>query len=238
MSTLLCNVPPIRVWVRKEYLYDLRKGHGEYTPGFWVTCKALTGRALYIETYLPEYGATFDKLPISAFLIWDSDHPNEPKKPEPDLPLTDLQYWNSFDTGVTCIEKNLLFNMDFTVRTRENGSFHGSYLFTIDGYHPHRDEPDYYFAEVPEEHKSHNIIALSNGQIGAYPNNRAQMTDPSLTPETLKRPDFLVSTRYFDVESAPKWGRLGACDEYHWETDTEKKQDKEVGTLRPPLHDA
>ena len=27
-----------------------------------------------------------------------------------------------------------------------------------------------YFAEMPDEHKSHNIVELENGQIGAYPN--------------------------------------------------------------------
>jgi hypothetical protein len=51
MTTLVANVPPVKVWVRKEYLYDLQRGHGEYTPGYWVTCKSLTGRALYLETY-------------------------------------------------------------------------------------------------------------------------------------------------------------------------------------------
>ena len=114
----------------------------------------------------------YDKLPISAFLSWDSDHPTSPVVPTPDLPLTDLQFWNGFDTGLTVIEKNLICNMEFEVMTRESGNMKGSYLFTIDNYHPHRNEADYYFAEVPDEHKSHNIIELENGQIGAYPNNR------------------------------------------------------------------
>lgn len=223
MTTLVANVPPVKVWVRKEYLYDLQKGHGEYTPGYWVTCKSLTGRALYFETYLTEYGALFDKLPISAFLSWDPDYPDYPKDLSPDLPLTDLQYWNGFDHGLTVVEKNLIFNMHFEVLTREHGVMHGTYLFTIDNYHPHRNEPDFYFSEVPDEHKSHNIIALDNGQIGAYPNNRCRMVDPSLTYQDLKTPDFKVSTRYFDVENCPKWGRLGEQDDYFWKTPAEKE---------------
>ena len=226
MSRLLCNIPPVRVWVRKEYLYDLRKGHGEYTPGFFVSCKSIPGRALYFETYLPEYGATFDKLPISAFLSFDSDHPDKPETPTPDLPIGDLQYWNGFDYGVTCIEKNLLYNMEWEVRTRENGTMKGTYLFTLDNYHSNRDDADLYFSEVPEEHKSHNVIELSNGQIGCYPNNRCRMTDASLSNENLKTPDFLVSTRIFDVECNPKWGRLGESQDYYWETLTEKKAKK------------
>ena len=222
MTTLVANLPPVKVWVRKEYLRDLQDGHGEYTPGYWVSCKTLTGRALYFETYLTEYGALYDKLPISAFLAWDSDNPTSPVAPTPDLSLIDLQFWNGFDTGLTVIEKNLIYNMEFEVLTRESGKMKGSYLFTIDNYHPHRDEPDYYFAEVPDEHKSHNIIELENGQIGAYPNNRCRMVDPSLTNNELKTPDFKVSSRYFNVEHAPKWGRLGETNDYFWLTPNEK----------------
>ena len=112
--------------------------------------------------------------------------------------------------------------MDWECRTRENGVLHGRYLFTLDNYHSNRDDVDLYFAEVPEEHKSHNVVALTNGQIGAYPNNRCRMTDASLSHETLAKPDFLVSTREFDVEHTPKWGRLGESQEYFWETQTEK----------------
>jgi len=62
---------------------------------------------------------------------------------------------------------------------------------------------------------------LENGQIGAYPNNRCRMCDPSLTHHELKTPDFKVSTRYFDSEKALKWGRLGECDDYFWKTPNE-----------------
>jgi hypothetical protein len=164
----------------------------------------------------------YDKLPISAFLAWESDYPDAPRPPEPDLELTDLQFWNGFDTGLTVIEKNLIYNMRFEVMTRTAGVLGGTYLFTIDNYHPHRNEPDLYFAEVPDEHKSHNLVVLDNGQIGAYPNNRCRMVDPSLTNNDLKTPDFKVSTRYFDVENAPKWGRLGECDDYFWKTPQEQ----------------
>ena len=33
MAFLVANLPPVDVWVKKEYLYDLEKGHGELTPG-------------------------------------------------------------------------------------------------------------------------------------------------------------------------------------------------------------
>jgi len=225
MTTLVANIPPTKVWVRREHLRDLRDGHGEYTLGYWVSAKSIPGRAIYFETYLPEYGAMFDKLTIGAFLSWDPDSPDKPEEPSPDVPLEDLQFWNSFDYGLVVVEKNLISNMEFEVRTRSNMSLKGKYLFTIDNYHPHRNEPDLYFSEIPDEHKSHNIIELENGQIGAYPNNRCRMTDPSLSYSELKVPDFKVSTRYFDVEHAPSWGRLGESDDYFWKTEREQLQD-------------
>ena len=131
--------------------------------------------------------------------------------------------------------------MDFEVMTRTNGIMKGTYLFTIDNYHAHRNEPDFYFAESPDEHKSHNIIELENGQIGAYPNNRCRMTDPSLSNHGLKTPDFKVSTRYFNVEHVPKWGRLGEVDDYFWKTPNEvetKEIELNMGGITPEVYNA
>ena len=65
MAALICNLPSVEVWVRKEYLTDHQSGHGEFVKGVWVSCKSMPGRAFYFETYLPEYAAMYDKLPIS-----------------------------------------------------------------------------------------------------------------------------------------------------------------------------
>ena len=67
MACLIANLPSYEVWVRKEYLTDHKSGHGEFVKGVWVSAKSIPGRAFYFETYLPEYAAMFDKLPISAF---------------------------------------------------------------------------------------------------------------------------------------------------------------------------
>ena len=57
MAALICNLPSVEVWVRKEYLTDHQSGHGEYVKGVWVSVKSIPGRAFYFETYLPEYAA-------------------------------------------------------------------------------------------------------------------------------------------------------------------------------------
>ena len=68
MAFLCVNTPHIDVYVKKEYLYDNEKGHGELVEGVWVSAKSIQGRALYFETYIPEYGALYDKLPISGIV--------------------------------------------------------------------------------------------------------------------------------------------------------------------------
>jgi len=96
MSFLIANVPPIRVYVKKEYLYDHQKGHGEYVEGHWVTVKSIQGRALYFETYIYESGALFDKLPISAF-VSRTDNITENMK------LEDLELWDAFSYNITVL---------------------------------------------------------------------------------------------------------------------------------------
>jgi len=164
MSQLIINLPSERVWVRKEYLRDHVDGHGEFVEGVWISCKSIPGRAFYFETYLPKYGALYDKLPISAFL-------SRPELPDPDLDLPNLQFWNCMDYGVRCLEKQFIGSMDFEVRTRNYGTMKGEYLFTLDNYHSDTDITNTNVSEDPQEHKSHNCIQLDNGQYALYPNN-------------------------------------------------------------------
>ena len=215
MSTLLPNLPSNKVYVRKEYLRDLNDGFGEFVEGVWVCAKSIPGRAFYFETYLPEYGALYDKLPISAFV-------SSPDTPDPDLDLPNLQFWNCMDYGVTNICKQFVGSMEWEVRTRHFGTLKGEYLCTLDNYHQDPDVVDYSTSEVPQEHKSFNLIELENGQYALYPNNRCRVYDISLTPQEAKVPDFKVSTEYYQVENGIKWGRLGDCDDYFWKTPDEE----------------
>jgi hypothetical protein len=128
------------------------------------------------------------------------------------------------DYGVVAIQKQFIASMDFELRTRNFGSMHGEYLFTLDNFHSDIDSIDTNVSEVPDEHKSHNCVLLENGQFALYPNNRMRIYDLSITPETPKIPDFKVSTKYYQVENGTKWGRLGKTDEYFWETESESKK--------------
>ena len=213
MAELICNLPSENVWVRKEYLRDHQDGHGEFVAGVWVSAKSIPGRAFYFETYLPEYGALFDKLPISAFL-------HKKKTPSPDLPLNNLQFWNCMDYGVVAVYKQFIGSMDFQVLSRDHGPLTGSYVCTLDNYHSDINAVDYSTSETPAEHKSHNLLKLDNGQFCLYPNNRMRVYDNSLTPQEPLTPDFKVSTVEYQVENG-NLTRLGDTDEYFWKTKDE-----------------
>lgn len=210
MSFLVHPLPPIDVMVRKEYLYDLEKGHGEYTPGVWISVKSVQYKALYFETLLTEYGALYDKLPLSAF-VW--------KTPHGDLPLDTLQLWDCFDYHLTVIEKPILARCEFFGKDKKMHG--GEYMFTIDNAHPDASVLDVNYSEHDPEHKSFNVIKLDNGQFAAQPNNRVIFRDSSLTPSKLLQPDFKVCTQNYAVEIEPKWS-VGHTDEWQYKTDEEK----------------
>ena len=210
MAFLVHPLPPIPVYVRKEYLYDLEEGHGEFTPGIWISVKSTQYKALYFETLLTEYGALYDKLPLSAF-TWKTDVDMDNY-----LDLDTLQLWDCFDYHLTVIEKPLLSRCEFFGKDKQMHA--GEYLFTIDNAHPDNSVLDINFSEHDPEHKSFNMIKLDNGQFAAQPNNRIVWRDSSLTPDKLKQPDFKVCTQNYSVEIEPKWS-VGHTDEWQYKTE-------------------
>ena len=197
MAYLVANLPPLKVFVKKQYLYDHEKGHGEFVEGVWITTKSIQGRALYFETYLPEYGALYDKLPISAFVTSPDI--------KDDLPLEELQLWDAFSYHLTIIEKQSLAGTRCNYLAPSKKWYYGEYLFTIDSCHADTNILNVNYSEVPEEHKSFNIIELDNGHYAAQPNNRVIFYDKSLTPAKTLQPDFKVSSKYYSVENKSKW---------------------------------
>ena len=107
MSYLVHPLPLQQVFVKKEFLYDHQKGHGELTPGLWISVRSIQSKALYFETLLTDYGALFDKLPISAF-VWKEDFDKDNQ-----LPLDVLQLWDCFDYNITVIQKPMLGRCQF-----------------------------------------------------------------------------------------------------------------------------
>ena len=216
MAFLCVNTPHIDVFVKKEYLYDLQKGHGEFVEGVWVTAKSIQGRALYFETYIPEYGALFDKLPISAF-VWKTDI-------KENVPLTELQLWDCFSYDITICEKQMLSGNQVKYLSPQKKWYHGWYMFTIDNANATNLERNVTYSETPSQHKSFNILKLEFGHFAAQPNNRVIFYDKSYTPSKLKFHDFNVSTIEYSVEGEQKW-TAGDDDKFFYElTESEKMQ--------------
>lgn len=215
--SFVCPLPPIKVMVRPEYLYDFDEKPRNLVQGIWVSIKAIKGEAFRFETYLPEYGALYDKLPISAFIhdVMDDSIFNREM-----LDLDELQIWDALAYHVDVIDKPFLKGLRAEFYAKNKQSYFGEYMFTIDTCNPDPRIPDFTFSETIDEHKSYNVLKLDNGQFALQPNNRCRFYDPAFNPQEIKFPDFKVATRKYRVEQFAKW-RLGDTSEFTYDVRNE-----------------
>lgn len=206
MSYLIANIPPIEVYVDKRYLYDFQKDHngnilgeGEWERGHWVTVKSIPNRALLFETYIDNFGALYDKLPIHAFR-WRLIKPTDRS-----YPLDFLQLWDCLSYNISVIEKRVLRGVKTYTMMKDKSIVEGEYLFTIDTTHSEPNEVDCGWSETPNEHKSYNICKLINGQFCAQPNNRTKWHQMSRTNDVKQIPYFRYSTKIWSCEEHEKW---------------------------------
>jgi hypothetical protein len=211
MAHIVANLPLIKCFVRKEFLYDFKSGHGEYEPCIWISIKSLRSQAFRIESYLPRYGALYDKLPLHAFVSRDTD-----LEPEKFLSLDTLQIWDCFSYDISVIQKAFLRNLSCKFYAKDKQFYNGDYLFTVDSAAPDLNIIDTGSSEDPEDHKSFNFIQMNNGQYAAQPNNRCIFLDAASNPKEMLFPDFKVCTKKYVVETNPKWA-LGDSDTVMYE---------------------
>ena len=74
MAYLNGNIPVEYAQIRREYLYDLKKHHGEVEDCIIFGVSAITGRALLFHAIM-ENGAIFYRLPIC--LLYTSPSPRD-----------------------------------------------------------------------------------------------------------------------------------------------------------------
>lgn len=210
MSYLIANLPPISCYVRREFLYNFEQGQGEFEPCYWISVKSIKGRALYIESLLVNYGAVYDKLPLSAY-VWKVDVLEDHL-----LPLDFIEIWDSFSFHISILEKTTLSGLRCEVYMKDGKTLSGTYMFTIDSCHSDTNELNTTLSQTPNEHKSFNVIKLDNGQFAAQPNNRVLFYDQSLTPLGVRVPDFKVSQQEFYCETSQKWS-AGNNDDFFYD---------------------
>ena len=206
MSYLVASIPPIEVYVDKKFLYDFQKdengnylGDGEWERGHWVSVKSIPNRALLFETYIDNFGAVYDKLPIHAFR-W---RPIETA--DKTFPLDFLQLWDCLSYNISVIEKRVLRGVKTYTTMKDHSVVSGDYLFTIDTAHSDPNEIDCGWSETPNEHKCYNVSKLENGQLCAQPNNRTRFHQPSRTADITQAPYFRYSTKVWKCEDFGKW---------------------------------
>ena len=218
MAYLNVNIPVTYAQIRREYLYDLKKHHGEVEDCIIFGLSSITGRPLLFHAIM-ENGAIFYRLPISAFIQRGFDVNRKLF-----LGCKDLTSW-SF--GIVLVTTLLLLAYDIldgqsgisTLVKIKNGTMVRT-LFTVDFAHPDSNILDTDHSEIPHEHKCAHILALENGNYAAQPNNRLIWDIPSFTVKD-EIPDWKVQTSEWNVEDTRKW-RTEDTDKFFYEIEEKK----------------
>ena len=216
MAYLNANIPVIYCQIRREYLYDLKKHHGEVEDCMVFGIASMPGRALLFHAIM-QNGGVYYRLPISAFIQNGFD---VEKVPRPRL--DELELWNCFSyyPSVICFDA---LSVAGKYWGKDKKWHTGSYLFTVDWAHPDSNIVDTDHSEVPQEHKCAHIMALDDGNYAAQPNNRILWHIPSFTVRN-EIPDWQVNHQVWSVEDSREW-RTADTDKFFYDIE-ETKNDK------------
>ena len=178
--TFLVNTPYITAYIRNEFLFDEQEGHGEFTPCTGFGFRAEPARVPLFQVML-QNGAMWARVPIHMLC----------NKPCNALPIDIACWWDSFSHHCTVHAFAFLKNHAVLCLGRDKEVRRGNYLFTVDW--------QGLWAEAPDQHKNHHVIALDSGQWIAYPNNRLIWEDPSWIKPS-KIPAWKSPTRNYSCE--------------------------------------
>jgi hypothetical protein len=183
MSHLVEDTPFTYCYVRAEFLYDLKKGHGKYVEACIIGVVALEGRAPAFTVMLRN-GALWARLPLHALTTMRCYSP---------LPLTTLCLWDCLSYDVTVHQYSYLTTLIADVFCGDGEVRHGKYLFTLDWCKSS-------YSEMPDQHKQHHILALDTGHLAAMPGNRLRWHEPSWVQPFTQKPDYNVNTHEWTAE--------------------------------------
>jgi hypothetical protein len=190
------STPPIKVWVKKEFQYDLEKGFGEFDRGIIVSARSVCGSGMLFQV-LMENGVLRDKLPIHAFVT---------DKNAPEIPFHHLQLWNCFSANFSIISINYLSGLKVDVKLKNGNWESGTYLWTFQWGPDYSHGIDLTLASDPFEHKSSHFIELDNGCFVLQPNNRLKWRDPSFVTKPFpEKPDYKGNSKTWNCEGYDKW---------------------------------
>jgi len=194
MALLNADIPPIYCKVRKEYLYDFKKNHGQSDECVIFGLTSMAGAATLFNIMLPN-GAVFFRLPIAVFFQKHLD-----REQVRDMQVDELQLWNSFSYYPSVHMFNYLTSQRGKYFGKDKKEHFGEYLFTIDWCHPESNILDTEHSEIPHEHKCGHVLALDNGNYAIQPNNRILWNISNFTTRD-DIPDYKVQTTEWNVEN-------------------------------------
>ena len=210
------SIPPLKVWLRREFLYDFQKGHGEWERALLVSVRCIPGQVMLFQALL-ENGVLRDKLPIHAFA--------SKKMTEPSRPFHHLQLWNAFSSNFSVVQLSHLCGLRVDVRVKNGVWVSGNYLWTIQWGADMTHAVDLTLAEDASEHKSAHFIELDSGEYAFQPNNRIRWYEPSfVTKEFPEKPDYKVNTQEWSSESYNRWQ---TSDDDRWAYDIKENPDEQ-----------
>ena len=158
----MTQLPPLKLFCKESYLKKTLTDR-QFVECYTLAVDARPNKALLFTVYT-EDGAIYSGLPLEALLYFipEIGDPYEYVNEE-------LQPYTCLEGPVSVIKYDLLQNAELTTKIAGE-QVNASYLFTIsysgDG-----------LASDPEQFKTHNIIALYNGQLSAQPNNHCLFRD-------------------------------------------------------------
>lgn len=210
------DVPHIECLLRDEFLYNLERGHGRYTPVVVFGAASMKGHPLLFHV-MTNRGAVIWRLPIHAF-CWKECEPQ---------PLDHLQLWSCFSSEVAVTEFEWMSDL-FGRTILKDGAWHQChYFYTFDWYGS-------WLAESAGDtgHKCAHLLRLDNGNFALQPNNRILWFEPSfVTPYKLgERPDYLTNRQDWQCERAGRWT---TTDTMFYDTE-DGGDDQEVALVDPP----
>jgi hypothetical protein len=217
MAYLNVNIPVIYAQIRREYLYDLKKHHGEVEDCVVFGLASITGRPILFHAVM-ENGAIFYRLPISAFIQRGFDIKKVPR-----TRLDQLELWNCFSYYPAVTNYDILDGQSGKYIDKDKVWHTGSYLFTVDWAHPESNIVDTDHSEIPAEHKCAHILALDDGNYAAQPNNRLIWSIPSFTVRDEVPRDWKVQTSEWNVEDTSKW-KTEDSDNYFYHIEETKNE--------------
>jgi hypothetical protein len=194
MAYLNHNLPTFTCYIRNEYLFNHKKGFGEYSLCDVHSVASIEKRVPLFEAFL-ENGVNWTRRPLHAF-CWHKDAEQ--------IPFEETFYWDCFSPYIDVQIRSRLTGLQADLITPSGKKKSGKYMFTLDWSWENKSILDTNFSETPE-HKCAHIFKMDNGNFYGYPNNRIIWYDSAWTKNRIKNnPGYEIDLTVYSIENKIK----------------------------------